>query len=65
MDTPEFKQIIIGTYKLHEMIECGAGDTDAADAIRDEMESTWYKLTQEQQKEAGRFSGLLYIAVGK
>ena len=36
--------------KLNELIENGAGDSDEADAIRDEMSGYWNSLTEEERQ---------------
>lgn len=53
----ECKQFIL---KLHQLYLKGKNDTDEADEIRDEMEPHWYKLTEEEIKEADRYSADLY-----
>jgi len=40
------------TAKLVKMIADGLGDSEAADALRDEMDPVWYRLTPEEKKVA-------------
>ena len=47
--------------RLHAMQAAGAGDSDAADAIRDEMDDPWYKMTEAEEREAGFYSEGLYV----
>lgn len=35
-------------------------DSPAADAVRDEMDATWHRLTEDEKAAAGRYSESLY-----
>jgi hypothetical protein len=46
--------------KLHGLLADGKGDTDEADAIRDQMDEPGYVLTAEQDNRLGCLSADLY-----
>jgi hypothetical protein len=50
--------------RLHELIAAGESESDAADAIRDEMDATWWKLSQDEQDRLAGLSGDLYALSG-
>ena len=47
------EQILRGTVRLHELIQQGRCDSDEADAVRDEMDVPFWKLS-ESEREAAR-----------
>jgi hypothetical protein len=46
--------------RLHGLIAAGSGDTDEADAVRDEMEAAWWDLSNAEQQLLNGLSGDLY-----
>src|SRR5438105_11067064 len=55
-DNPHFRGYERLLLWLHGLIAAGKGDTDEAEAVRDEMEIPWRQLSGE---ELGRLDGLL------
>ena len=49
-------------HRLHALIVAGEGDSEAADALRDEMSATWHLLTDEQRAALRELSAQLYEA---
>lgn len=47
--------------QLHRMISKGQGDSDEADALRDEMDQSWKGMTKEECDAADRLSSKLYV----
>ncbi|MFN0054450.1 MAG: hypothetical protein ACKV0T_19920 [Planctomycetales bacterium] len=48
------------TRRLHALIAHGQGDSQEADALRDEMDGPWYRLSEAEQLRARGLSGDLY-----
>jgi Spy/CpxP family protein refolding chaperone len=46
--------------RLHALIAAGQGDSDEADALRDEMDAPWYAMTEEARERMGELSARLY-----
>lgn len=46
--------------QLHECFLTGMQDSPEADCIRDQMETPWYAMTEEEQGEIERLSVHLY-----
>lgn len=42
--------------ELHELIRCGAGESEAADNVRDEMDAPWKKMSSEELELVERVS---------
>ena len=47
--------------QLHHLIAEGLGDTEEADAVRDRMEPSWYRLKPEEKKRIEGLSADLYM----
>ena len=47
--------------QLHHLMEKGKGDSEEADAVRDQMELSWWRLTEEEQDRVGGLSADLYM----
>jgi hypothetical protein len=45
---------------LHDLISAGRGDDPEADAVRDQMDSPWYAMTEAEQERVGGLSEDLY-----
>ena len=48
------------TIKLHELLAQDKGDSDEADAIRDEMDRPWQDMSPDEKRIVNRLSGDLY-----
>ena len=42
--------------RLHQLIAEGAGDSEAADVIRDDMTTPWTQMTREEVEAANQLS---------
>jgi hypothetical protein len=51
--------------QLHEIIRAGGVDSDAAESVREQMEPSWWRLTQEEQDRVGDLSADLYQMGGE
>jgi Spy/CpxP family protein refolding chaperone len=63
--TPESQSLAYRAYvrllrQLHRLIAEGAGDSLAADDVREAMEMPWSQLTQQEVEAANQLSALLY-----
>jgi len=45
--------------RLHQLIAEGAGDSEAADVVRDDMTTPWAQMTQEEVEAANQLSAEL------
>jgi tetratricopeptide (TPR) repeat protein len=60
MNNPEYVKSVLLLKQLHRMIVEGRGDTDEADAVRDEMDAPWYALSEEEVARVDRLGADLY-----
>ncbi len=60
MNNPDYVRSILLLRRLHGMIAEGKGDTDEADAVRDEMDAPWYALSEEEVARLNRLAADLY-----
>lgn len=63
-DNPEYVKAETLLKELHRLISEGKGDSDEADAVREEMDEPWWKLTQEEQARLNGLSADLYMLQG-
>lgn len=56
----DLKKMIELTVSLHKLILYGIDESDAGEAIRDESDNYWYKLSEEDQDWLRNFSASLY-----
>jgi len=47
-------------HQLHELFGVGRGDSEEADAIRDEMDAPWYAMSKQERERMGGLSEDLY-----
>lgn len=45
------------TLRLHQLDRDGKGESEEADALREESDGPWYAMTQEEREEASKYSG--------
>jgi tetratricopeptide (TPR) repeat protein len=60
----QFEKYVSLLRRLHELIARGEGDSDNADAIRDEMDGPWYELSDVEMARARGLSGDLNSLTG-
>ena len=52
-----YARLLLG---LHDLIAAGRGDDPEADALRDQMDTPWYAMTEAEQERVGGLSEDLY-----
>src|SRR4051794_25408915 len=60
MDNPEYVKYVGLLKQLHRMIATGKGDSDEADALRDEMDGPWSALSADEIARINRLGADLY-----
>ena len=60
-DNPSYRRYEEGLQKLNQLIGEGKGDDDEADAVRDEMDFLYRKLTREERDRLSGLSADLYM----
>lgn len=56
----DLKKMVELTVSLHKLILHGIDESDAGEAIRDESDNYWYKLSEENKDWLRNFSASLY-----
>lgn len=54
MHTAAYHQYVNLLSKLKELISTGADDSPQADALRDEMDLLWFKLSESERAEINK-----------
>ena len=52
-DYVRYKRLLI---ELHQLIADGKGDDEEAEAVRDQMDTPWYRLSSEETDHIGSLS---------
>src|SRR6266700_1979059 len=60
-DNPHFREYERLLERLHSLIAAGNGDTDEAEAVRDDMEIAWRQLSPEELDRLDGLLGALYM----
>ena len=62
-DNPDYCLYETLLIQVHKLIASGDGDSDAADALREQMDDPWYRLSEDEQARLRGLSGDLYLLV--
>ncbi len=60
MNSPQYVAFVGLLRRLHFLMAGGKGNTDEADAVRDEMDDPWYDMSTVEQERSRRLSADLY-----
>lgn len=60
MNNPEYVKYVHLLKQLHRLISEGKGDTEEADALRDEMDTPWHSLSKEEIDRVNSLAADLY-----
>ncbi len=64
VDNPDYVTYERLLIELHHLIGEGKGDDEEAEALRDQMDDPWYKLSPEEDDRLGGLSADLYMLQG-
>src|SRR6266566_2413562 len=64
-ENPHFVQHESLLRRLHELMAAGKGDSDEADAVRDQMDVSWRALSREEIARLDGLSADLYMLEGE
>jgi len=59
-DNPEYVKYVDGLLRLHRLMRDGLGDTDEANAVREEMDGPWYRLSKAEVSRTDDLSADLF-----